>query len=198
MTSQTTPYLRGPVTLNHLLLQTAVTKGSHVIDATCGNGKDTLLLAQLVGASGHVFAFDIQEDACQRTNENIANAGLQARATIHHTSHEFMANLVSTPIAVIVFNLGWLPGGNRTIITRPETTIAALESSLPLLQPAGLLIITCYPGHDGGRLETEQVVNWANRLAPDRWHVWQMKQMNVSTEAPFCVVIQKGQNSATT
>lgn len=193
---QSPTYLRGPVALNHLLLQNFVQKGSKAIDATCGNGKDTLLLAQLVGAAGHVFAFDVQKTACLRTSERIADAGMQKRVTIHQASHELIADLVPSPVAAIIFNLGWLPGGDRSIITNPETTIAALKNSLTLLQPSGLLTITCYPGHGGGDEEARQVSNWAAELAPNHWHVWRMGQMNVATDAPFCIVVQKVNNHA--
>lgn len=184
--------LRGPVPLIHLLASHLIRPGDRVVDATCGNGKDTLLLAELVGADGHLFAFDIQRTAIERTASLLAEAGLSDRISLFATGHEHIAELVSAPLSAIIFNLGWLPGGDRTIITQPETTLAALDAALPLLGPGGTVLITCYPGHNGGDDETKQVLSWAELLNPRDWHVWRMGQMNVSTEAPFCLVIQKG------
>lgn len=186
------PHLRGPVTLIHLLARQFVHPGDHVVDATCGNGKDTLVLAELVGADGHVSAFDIQQPALERTAARLAEAGLSNRVSLFATGHERIAELVSAPLSAVVFNLGWLPGGDRAVITRPETTRTALEASLGLLAPDGVILLTCYPGHHGGDDESGHLLQWAAALPPQDWHVWRMGQLNVSAEAPFCLVIQKG------
>lgn len=187
-----TQQLRGPVPLVHLLLRQLVRPGDRVVDATCGNGKDTLLLAELVGENGFVFAFDIQEAALERSAARLAEAGLGSRVTLLAAGHEELARLVTTPVAAVVFNLGWLPGGNRELITRSETTVPALESALRLLHAGAVLTITCYPGHDGGDAETAAVLAWAAALPAHRYHVWRMGQLNVSAAAPFCLVIQNG------
>lgn len=184
--------LRGPVPLIHLLASNLIRPGDRVVDATCGNGKDTLLLAELVGTDGHLFAFDIQKTAIERTASLLAEAGFSHCTSLFATGHEHIAERVSAPLSMIIFNLGWLPGGDRTIITQPETTLAALDQSLSLLGPGGAVLITCYPGHCGGDDETSQVLSWAELLKPRDWHVWRMGQMNVSEVAPFCLLIQKG------
>ena len=185
------PILRGPVPLTHLLLRQAVKTGDRVVDATCGNGKDTLLLAELVGPSGCVWAFDIQEEALARTAQRLTEAGLAERVSLMHASHEQLADRVTAPLNAIIFNLGWLPGGDRHVITDSATTLPALAAALPLLTPAGLLLITCYPGHAGGDRETEAVLAWSAGLDGRQYHVWRMAQQNVSDTAPFCLVIQK-------
>lgn len=184
--------LRGPVPLSHLLLRALVPPGCRVADATCGNGKDTLLLAELVGPHGRVFAFDIQQTARERTMARLREADLHERVDIHASGHERMAAELSAPLAAVVFNLGWLPGGDRTVTTRPETTRVALDASLSLLQPGGCLLITCYPGHGGGDREAADVCAWAAALPPGHWHVWRMGQLNVAADAPFCLLIQQG------
>lgn len=182
--------LRGPVVLTHLLLRHYVLPGSQLVDATCGNGKDTLILAELTGTDGHVWAFDIQETALQRTAARLAEAGLSQQVSLLHASHERIQELVPAPVQAIVFNLGWLPGAPRTITTTPSTTLTALTCTLPLLAPGGLVLITCYPGHAGGDDETTAVLEWCSSLPPRNYCVWQMGQLNVATKAPFCLLIQ--------
>jgi SAM-dependent methyltransferase len=187
-----TPRLRGPVPLSHLLLHRFIQPGNRVVDATCGNGKDTLLLADLVGKQGHVYAFDIQQMALTRTAERLTAQSLQQRVTLLHAGHERLLELVKGPQQAIVFNLGWLPGAPHEITTCTPTTLAALDASLRLLAPAGILLITCYPGHCGGDNETAAVLEWCSRLPPRSCFVWQMGQLNVAPDAPFCLCIQDG------
>jgi SAM-dependent methyltransferase len=186
-----TPILRGPVPLSHLFLRQFVNCGDHVIDATCGNGHDTLLLAELVGTSGRVWAFDIQEKALQSTSERLSSAGFLERVELILASHETIANRCRGTFRAVTFNLGYLPGGNRDLITRPESTLAALEQSLKILAPSGVIAITIYPGHDGGRLEQITVEEWANELCPSDCFVWRMGQLNVQDTAPYFILIQK-------
>ncbi len=189
------PVLRGPVPLSHLLLRRFIQPGSRVIDATCGNGKDTLLLAELVGDTGHVWAFDIQEEALDRTAQRVTEQNLQQRVSLLHASHERMQELVKPPLHGVVFNLGWLPGAAREVATCTTTTLTALEASLQLLAPAGLVLITCYPGHAGGDQEAAAVQEWATALSSRSYFVWRMGQLNVSSDAPFCLLIQDGRPS---
>ena len=194
MSNQLSPYpvLRGPVPLSHLLLCRFIQSGNRVIDATCGNGKDTLLLAELVGETGHVWALDIQQEALDRTAQRLTEQNLQQRVSLLHVGHERMQELVEPPLHGIVFNLGWLPGAPREVATCTATTLTALEASLQLLAPAGLVLITCYPGHAGGDQEAAAVQEWATALSFRSYFVWRMGQLNVSSDAPFCLLIQDG------
>jgi tRNA A58 N-methylase Trm61 len=184
--------LRGPVPLAHLLLRSLVDAGHRVVDATCGNGHDTLLLAQLVGDSGQVWGFDIQEQAITTTAQRLAEAGMAERATLLNVGHEELSRHVTTPLQAVLFNLGYFPGGDRTVITLPETTLAALNQALELLAPGGMILVTIYPGHDGGSSEQQQVEAWAAALEPRRYHSWRMWQTNVSATAPYLLLVQKG------
>jgi len=186
------PVLRGPVPLSHLLLRRFVKTGDHVIDATCGNGKDTLLLAELVGKAGHVYAFDVQPEALDRTAGRLSEQGLDQWVSLLQAGHERLSELVTESIQAVVFNLGWLPGASREITTRTDTTLIALQAALQLLAPAGLLLIICYPGHAGGDQEAAAVVAWCSGLSPRSYFVWRMGQLNVADGAPFCLVIQDG------
>ncbi len=185
------PALRGPVPLAHLFLHTFVHDGHTAVDATCGNGHDTLLLARLVGDNGSVFGFDIQQQAMVETGRRLAEAKLSHRAKLLLAGHERLAEHVTGPVQVVLFNLGYLPGGDRTIITLPETTVTALEQSLHLLAPGGTILVTIYPGHGGGPAEQSTVENWAAGLEPRAFHSWRMGQINVNQDAPYLLLIQK-------
>jgi len=185
------PLLRGPVPLSHLFIRRFVKHGDHVVDATCGNGHDTLLLAELAGPSGRVWAFDIQQQALETTAGRLAEAGGFDSVALVHAGHETMAEHCSGPIKAVVFNLGYLPGGDRTMVTRPESTLAALEQSLEFIEPGGVVIITLYPGHAGGQQERALLESRLAQLPPAGFHVWRMGQMNVPATAPYLILVQK-------
>ena len=121
------------------VLRQAVREGDRVADATMGNGHDTLFLAELVGPEGHVDAFDIQEGALKSTAELLEAHGLQSRVTLFRRSHAEIAEAVSGNLSAVVFNLGWLPGGDHAVTTRCESTRTAILAALELLRPGGVL-----------------------------------------------------------
>jgi SAM-dependent methyltransferase len=185
------PALRGPVALAHLLLHSFVRSGDLAVDATCGNGHDTLLLARLVGTHGHVWGFDIQRQAVEESRRRASEAGLESQVTFLQCGHEELTQHVAAPVQVVLFNLGYLPGGDRNVITRPETTGAALEQSLQLLAPGGVVLVTVYPGHCGGDEEQSIVERWSAGLPTRIYHSWRMRQTNVSPTAPYLLLVQK-------
>lgn len=189
--STTIAALRGPVPLAHLLLGNFVRDGQRVVDATCGNGHDTLLLARLVGARGHVWGFDIQLQAIAETGRRLDEAGLSNQVTLLQVGHETLAEHVTEPLHAVLFNLGYHPGGDRSIITQPETTGSALEQSLQLLATGGVILVTVYPGHSGGSEEQSAVEGWAANLNPRAYHCWRMGQTNVTSGAPYLLLVQK-------
>lgn len=127
------------------------------IDATVGNGGDTLFLAELASASGgRVFGFDVQAAALERTRARLAERSLSAELFLagHEKMAEFLPPALAGKFACAFFNLGWLPRSDKSTITRPDTTLAALESALGLIDKSrGLLSVLCYRGHDGGEAE---------------------------------------------
>jgi len=186
------PLLRGPVPLAHLVLRYFVRSGDSAVDATCGNGNDTLLLAELVGPDGRVWAFDIQQKALESTARRLAANGLSERVTLVPQGHETLAGQVDAPLNAVVFNLGYLPGGDRTIVTRPTTTLVALEQALGLLAPGGIVALTVYPGHQGGDAERRLAEKWAAKLRAPLFYAWRMGQINVTANAPYLILVQKG------
>ena len=165
--------------------------GDLAVDATCGNGHDTLLLANLVGPSGRVWAFDIQERAISATSQRLGQAGMAERVELILGGHESLADHLPTPVRGVMFNLGYLPGGDRSIITRPETTRTALDQALSQLLPGGILAVTAYPGHDGGDCEEEMLREWSSSLPQRSFHAWHMGQVNTPPDAPSLFLIQK-------
>jgi len=185
--------LRGAVALAHHFLRGRVRPGDRVVDATCGNGHDTLLLAELVGDDGKVYGFDIQDEALRATAARLTEAGLRHRAELLAFGHERMKDYVAAPIAAAVFNLGYLPGSDKSCITRPEQTLMALDQALQLLAPQGVLLVAVYTGHPGGAEEGEAVAAWGAGLDPYACNVWECRQPNRPATAPFLVIVEKSQ-----
>jgi len=137
-----------------------------VIDATCGNGHDTLFLSEL---ANQVLAFDIQKLALEKTYECLLEAKREEKVKLIHTGHENLKNYVSQEIDCVMFNLGYLPQADKSITTLVHTTLVALNASLELLtERHGLLSILCYPGHAEGRIELDAVKHWIDAL-PKEW-----------------------------
>ena len=173
------------------ILRQAVAPGDRVIDATMGNGYDTAFLCSLVGEEGRVYAFDLQEGAVASTRERLRAAGLLPRAELFLLGHEHMAGVVKEPVKAVVFNLGWLPGGDHGITTRTETTLAALRQALDLLLPLGVLTLCAYPGHEEGERELEAVTRFLSSLSPRDFNVLEHRFLNAGPGAPVCFAVQK-------
>lgn len=178
----------------HLLVADVVKPGDVVIDATAGNGHDTAFLADRVGEEGHVFAFDVQSEALQSTAERLQGRGLLERVDLVRASHERMADYVDPDgpgIGAVMFNLGYLPGGaDRTTMTRPITTTAAIDASLNMLRPGGIVSVVCYRGHEGGIEESEAVMSLAEALDLKRFRVSTYRMESAADAAPIAVFIQ--------
>lgn len=174
----------------HLLLAVRIQEGDTVIDATAGNGGDTVFLAQRVGDTGKVHAFDIQQQAIENTRKRLASHGLLHRVDLHHTSHTEIAQL-ETPVKAVVFNLGYLPGSDKRIITRPDTTCAAISAALTLLQAGGIIVAVLYQGHESGNEEATTVEKFARQLPNSDYIVSKYEHLNVSNDPPYVLVLGK-------
>lgn len=183
--------LGGAVGFSHLFLRQVVRPGDRVIDATCGRGQDTLFLAGLVGSCGEVWAFDVQGEALAETAERLRAAGCSPWVNLVHAGHESLSSYVHEPVRAVVFNLGYLPGNKTGLVTRPETTLAALEQSLQLLLPGGIIVLAMYTGHQGGEEEAAGIEAWASGLASRECSVWKNRQLNRSASAPYVVIVGK-------
>ena len=169
----------------------AVEPGDTVVDATMGNGHDTQMLCETVGPEGRVWAFDVQAKAVEETRNRLREQGLDGRAELILSGHEHMAEYVKGPVKAVMFNLGWLPGGDHEVTTRWETTRTAVESALDLLAPMGVLVICAYPGHAEGEREKQELTAFLGGLDNRRYNVLHQRFLNAGLGAPECFVIQK-------
>lgn len=181
-----------PTELAHTLLREVIKEGDTVIDATAGNGHDTQFLAQLVGQTGKVIAYDIQEAAITSTKQRIADAGYLDRVELHQLSHTHMAEHAEpNTVAAIMFNLGYLPGENHQVTTHTDETLAALKVALDLIKPNGTLSVICYPGHDEGGHEAQAVEEWLTQQTPNQWRVAKYAMLGTKNPAPFLLFATK-------
>ncbi len=173
------------------VLEKALAPGDAAIDATMGNGHDTLFLCESVGPEGRVYAFDLQPAAVQRTEERLREAGVWGRAKLFCLGHEHMREQVPEPVRAVVFNLGWLPGGDHSVTTRWETTHEALLAALDLLLPGGVLVVCAYPGHPEGDRERLELTAFLSGLSNRVYNVLHQRFLNASPGAPECFTVQK-------
>jgi hypothetical protein len=138
----------------HQVVAKILGPGDTAVDATVGNGHDTCFLLDLVGPAGLVWGFDIQADALSRTS---ARCGHHPGMKLIHDGHENLASWVTGPVRAIMFNLGYLPSGDKFRITRRDTTLQAITAALGLLERGGIVTVLVYRGHSGGTEEAEAV-----------------------------------------
>lgn len=183
------------VTMVKERLTASINRGALVIDATVGNGHDTLFLAEAVGDTGTVYGFDIQQQALDNAYERLAQAGLDGRVSLYHAGHEAMMMALPASahgrVGAVMFNLGYLPGGDKVRTTSINTTLAALEQSRQLLAEGGVISVLAYTGHPGGREEAEAVKEWASCLSRDYYEVAITVPPSKNGTAPEWVWVQR-------
>lgn len=179
----------------HALLEKQLHNGNIAIDATAGNGHDSLFLAQQIAPTGLVYSFDIQAAAIQATHNRLVAANLREVALLIQHSHaqmfEFIAAEHHSKINAIMFNLGYLPRGDKTVITETNSTLLALNAAIELLAPHGILTILAYPGHQGGDRETSEVENWCQHLNPEKFSLEIKLSAEPKPSAPRLFIVQK-------
>ena len=173
----------------HIYAALALNAGDIAVDATVGTGRDTLFLAQKVGPEGRVYAFDIQEEAICRTAQLLKAEGHHRQVRLIQGGHEKMADYVAGPVSVVMFNLGYLPGGDHRIVTGPETTLTAIQAALGLLRAGGLVTIAVYPGHPGGDAERDALTAWCRELSSREYRVISVSYLNRVQDPPALILI---------
>ena len=210
------PLFQSHLDLAHTYWSHIIQVGDCVIDATCGNGRDTLKLSQLALSheKGIVYSFDIQEEAIRSTtiylntqfngdfnldskganeiNHHInQNSPLRKRIILEQRCHSTFPDEISREsVKLIVYNLGYLPGGNKEKTTVLKTTLQSLKQAEELLIPGGAISVTCYPGHEEGEREFEAILDYGKGLPPKEWSCCQHSWIN-REKAPCLLLFQK-------
>lgn len=185
--------LKKPLRFSHEILKNTIITGDQVVDATVGNGNDTVLLAQLVGPYGKVYGFDIQKEAIETTQNKLLLTGQNPQVKLIEDGHENIDKYLRNKeiISAITFNLGYLPKGDKAITTKPKTTIIAIKKSLQYLRKQGIVSIMVYSGHEGGKEEKEAVDSFVSQLPQDEYNVLVYKFINQINHPPYLYVIEK-------
>ena len=163
---------------------TYIKPGDTVIDATCGTGKDTVVLARAVGDEGSVYAFDIQKSAHMLTEARLKAHGI---ANVHPVMQSFVSmsdHIPERSASAVVFNLGYLPGGDHSVTTVADTTLEGLEAALRTIRPGGIVTVVMYDGHEEGAEEKKAVLEWAEKLDQSRYHVAYVSLLNQKKHPP--------------
>ena len=177
--------------ISHKMIRETVKIGDTVIDATMGKGKDTLFLADIVGENGKVYAFDIQKMALIQTAEKLKIAGFDRRVELIQEGHQNMKDHVKTEVSAIMYNLGYLPGGDHNVFTMAETTKQAIEASLNLIKVGGIISIVVYYGGDSGYEEKNDLMEYIKTIDNKRFSVLKCSWENQLNDPPIAVIIEK-------
>ena len=170
-------------------ISTHIKEGGTVVDFTMGNGHDTLWLSRAVGKDGKVYAFDIQQDALDSTAHLLESEGADKNYTLILDSHHNVKNYVSEPIKAGMFNLGYLPGGNKSITTMRATTLPAIEAAIDLLGKDAILLIAVYPGHPEGDAEGKEITEYLSTLSRFKVCCTKVQIVN-SPSSPYFMMIE--------
>ncbi len=174
----------------HNLFKSVLNEGSFTLDATCGNGHDTLFLCQLI-TKGRILAVDLQKEAIDKTKDRVQESYPKANVEYIQTCHSKIAQLTEPEtVDLIIYNLGYLPGSDKRVITAPSSTIKSLESALTLLRPGGYIIVTTYSGHEGGLEEERAVLAFAASLSSNQFTVSHTRWISLEN-SPTVLAINK-------
>ena len=191
------------VSWSQQLLCEVLEHGDLAVDLTAGTGQDTHILAEAVGTEGQVVAFDLQAEALEQTTQRLQKHDFIVKSVpddteiprafgvyLVHACHSSLNKIITLPVKAIIANLGYLPGGDKTLVTRSDSTLAALGQSLELLVRGGRLAVTVYPAHLGGEEEGTAVNAFFCNLPREQWLVLSLRAANRS-EAPFLLVAER-------
>lgn len=185
-----TYYDQNALKLCHRYWQSRLQPGMVIVDATAGRGRDTQLLCEAVGETGHVYAFDIQPEALESTRERLAAHGLSDRATLILDSHRNLRQYVEKADAV-VFNLGYLPGGDHAVGTHAAESIPAIEEALAVIPEEGFVTVCLYYGGDSGFAERDALMEFFAALDHKRCTVMMQQFYNRPNCPPILIIIER-------
>ncbi|MBQ7820709.1 MAG: class I SAM-dependent methyltransferase [Clostridia bacterium] len=179
------------LTLEKSFLLPHIKEGATAVDYTMGNGHDTAFLSKAVGESGKVYAFDIQESALVSTAGNLKSEGCPDNYRLICASHHRVKEFVNEPVKIGMFNLGYLPGGDKRITTLRETTIAAVKAAIDLMDTDAALLIAVYPGHEEGEIEGEMLTELFASYSRYKYCIGKFRLCNSPTSPYFFIIETK-------
>lgn len=182
--------LNNALQFNQILMTRFVKPGDIVLDGTCGNGNDTISLAKLVGEEGLVYAFDIQGVALENTRLLLEENNLVDRVDLILDSHENIDKHIEKNLDFVIFNLGYLPQGDKTIKTSLETTIMGIKKALDFMKSGAILLITIYRGHQGGLDEYQGIKEYAENLDQKKYNSFLFHHINQKNYPPISIGIE--------
>ncbi len=176
--------------LHKYFIRNHLHEGDIAVDYTMGNGHDTEFLSKTVGPTGHVYAFDIQEQALESTARHLQETGCPENYTLIRASHQFVKDYVHTPVKAGMFNLGWLPGGDKSVTTLRESTMPAIRAAIELMDTDAILNVAVYPGHAEGQTEGKMLLEKLAGYDKKKFCVSHFHLVN-SPDAPFVIAVEK-------
>ena len=168
-----------------------VGKGDTVVDATCGSGQDTVVLSRAVGDEGRVYAFDIQKKALLLTEGRLHSHGCRNVQLLMKSFASMGEHIPEGSAAAVVFNLGYLPGGDHGITTAADETLRGLECALRVIRTGGIVTVVLYDGHEAGAEEKQRVLEWAEGLDSKKYHAAFVSLINQKNNPPEILWITK-------
>jgi hypothetical protein len=183
-----------PVDLGHRFFSPLFQDGDVAIDATCGNGKDSLVLAGFLSRKKHtsLLCIDIQEIAVRNTEKLLQKEASEFLpfVTFETRSHETFPKDLKGSVKLVIYNLGYLPGSDKTLTTKVSSTLTSVTNAMNILAPGGVINITCYPGHPEGALEEAALTEFLSTLDPALWSVTGVRFHNRKA-SPSVLLLQK-------
>lgn len=173
------------VEIAHDYLNEIMNEKSVGIDFTCGQGNDTLFMAQ---HCDKVYAYDIQLDAINQTKELLEKNGI-TNVCLKHKSHELFDEDIKC-FDCGIFNLGYLPHGDTAITTIGEVVVSTLGKTLSLLSNGGRIVLVLYPGFEEGKEESRIVENYCESLPSKKYDVGKFIMMNRKS-CPYIIIVDK-------
>lgn len=186
--------LNNTVTISKKYIEQYLKEGQIALDATVGNGNDTIIMADKVGSQGKVYGFDIQKIAINNTEKVLKRNNLLERVKLIEDSHENINKYIFEKLDFIIYNLGYLPNGDKNIITKVDSTVKSIKHSLDLLNNNGLLLINSYVGHEGGLDENLEIENLLRDLNQKNFNVLKNGFLNQKNNPPILYIIEKAKD----
>lgn len=184
-------YFTNAVNFAKVICSQKLRKGDTAVDATMGNGNDTVYLCKLVGEKGRIYAFDIQKEAIENTKRKLIESGINTDVRLILDGHENMDKYIDSKVKLVIFNLGYLPKGEHCITTKAETTMKAIKKAADLIDAGGMIIVIVYDGHDSGKIERKAIEDYIASIDQKEFTAVKLEFTNQVNNPPVFISIEK-------